>query len=103
MVDYAAAKGAIVSFTYALAQAEDVLSKRIRVNAVAPGPVWTPLNASIMPPERLEAGVKGHTWMKRIAQPWEVAPSFLFLACNAMSSFMTGQVLHPNGGAAVHG
>lgn len=103
MVDYASAKGALTSFTYALAQEDEVLKKRIRVNAVAPGPVYMPLNVAVMPAERLEEGVKCDTWMRRIAQPCEIAPSFVFLASNQLSSFMTGQVLHPNGGAAVHG
>jgi NAD(P)-dependent dehydrogenase (short-subunit alcohol dehydrogenase family) len=73
------------------------VEKGIRVNAVAPGPIWTPLNPSGgQPPEKIPQFGKG-TPMKRPGQPNEVAPSFLFLACED-SSYMTGQVLHPDGG-----
>ncbi|CAI0466270.1 unnamed protein product [Linum tenue] len=81
VLDYTATKGAIVAFTRGLAL--QLASKGIRVNAVAPGPVWTPLQPASMP--------------GRAAQPHEIAPCYVFLACNECSSYFTGQVLHPNG------
>ena len=97
LLDYAATKGAEVAFTRSLAQNEAVLKRKIRVNGVAPGPIWTPLNPfGGTPPEKMpEFGKK--TPMGRPGQPNEVAPCFLFLAC-ADSSYITGQVLHPDGG-----
>jgi NAD(P)-dependent dehydrogenase (short-subunit alcohol dehydrogenase family) len=95
LLDYSATKGAITAFTRSLAL--NLVEKGIRVNAVAPGPIWTPLNPfGGQEPERIpEFGKK--TPMGRPGQPNEVAPSFLFLACRD-SSYMTGQVLHPDGG-----
>jgi NAD(P)-dependent dehydrogenase (short-subunit alcohol dehydrogenase family) len=95
LLDYSATKGAITAFTRSLAL--NLVDKGIRVNAVAPGPIWTPLNPfGGQDPEKLpEFGKK--TPMKRPGQPNEVAPSFLFLACED-SSYMTAQVLHPDGG-----
>jgi NAD(P)-dependent dehydrogenase (short-subunit alcohol dehydrogenase family) len=95
LLDYSATKGAITAFTRSLAL--NLVEKGIRVNAVAPGPIWTPLNPSGgQDPEKIpEFGKK--TPMKRPGQPNEVAPSFLFLACED-SSYMTAQVLHPDGG-----
>lgn len=94
LLDYAASKGAIVSFTRSLAQ--QLASRHIRVNAVAPGPVWTPLIASTFEPDEVaEFGKKN--LLGRAAQPDEIAPCFVFLA-SSDSIFMTGQVLHPNGG-----
>ena len=95
LLDYSATKGAITAFTRSLAL--NLVEQGIRVNGVAPGPIWTPLNPSGgTPPEKLpEFGKK--TPMKRPGQPNEVAPCFLFLACEDASS-MTGQVLHPDGG-----
>jgi NAD(P)-dependent dehydrogenase (short-subunit alcohol dehydrogenase family) len=95
LLDYSSTKGAILGFTRSLAL--NLVEKGIRVNGVAPGPIWTPLNPSGgQPPEKIPEFGKS-TPMKRPGQPNEVAPSFLFLACED-SSYMTGQVLHPDGG-----
>ena len=95
LLDYSSTKGAIVGFTRSLAK--NLVKDGIRVNAVAPGPIWTPLNPSGgSPPEKL-AHFGQSTPMGRPGQPNEVAPCFLFLACED-SSYMTGQVLHPDGG-----
>jgi NAD(P)-dependent dehydrogenase (short-subunit alcohol dehydrogenase family) len=98
LLDYSSTKGAITAFTRSLS--ENLIGKGIRVNAVAPGPIWTPLNpCGGASDEKLESfGEK--TPMKRPGQPNEVAPCFLFLACED-SSYMSGQVLHPNGGTIV--
>jgi len=95
LLDYSSTKGAILGFTRSLAK--NLIEKGIRVNGVAPGPIWTPLNPSGgQPPEKIpEFGKK--TPMGRPGQPNEVAPCFLFLACED-SSYMAGQVLHPDGG-----
>ena len=99
LLDYSSTKGAITAFTRSLA--ENLVDKGIRVNAVAPGPIWTPLNPfGGQPPEKIPEFGKD-TPMGRPGQPNEVAPSFLFLACED-SSYMTGQVLHPNGGQVVN-
>ncbi|MCH8616889.1 SDR family oxidoreductase [Sphingomonas sp. SM33] len=95
LLDYSATKGAITAFTRSLSK--NLVEKGIRVNGVAPGPIWTPLNPSGgQPPEKIPEFGKS-TPMKRPGQPNEVAPSFLFLACED-SSYMTGQILHPDGG-----
>ena len=100
LLDYSATKGAITAFTRSLS--ENLIGDGIRVNAVAPGPIWTPLNpCGGAPPEKVEHFGEG-TPMGRPGQPNEVAPSFLFLACED-SSYMSGQVLHPNGGIIVTG
>ena len=100
LLDYSATKVAITAFTRSLS--ENLVGEGIRVNAVAPGPIWTPLNpcggASL---EKLENFGEG-TPMGRPGQPNEVAPAFLFLACED-ASYMSGQVLHPNGGTIVNG
>ena len=100
LLDYSATKGAITAFTRSLS--ENLIKDGIRVNAVAPGPIWTPLNPfGGQPPEKIPDFGK-NTPMGRPGQPNEVAPSFLFLACED-ASYMSGQVLHPNGGTIVNG
>jgi NAD(P)-dependent dehydrogenase (short-subunit alcohol dehydrogenase family) len=100
LLDYSATKGAITAFTRSLS--ENLIEDGIRVNAVAPGPIWTPLNAfGGASKEKLETFGE-NTPMGRPGQPNEVAPCFLFLACED-SSYMSGQVLHPNGGTVVNG
>lgn len=94
LLDYSATKGAIVAFTRSLAQ--KLASEGIRVNGVAPGPIWTPLIPSTFPAEKVKQ-FGANTPMERPGQPNEVAPSYLFLACED-SSYITGSVLHPNGG-----
>jgi NAD(P)-dependent dehydrogenase (short-subunit alcohol dehydrogenase family) len=98
LLDYSATKGAIVAFTRSLSQS--LVKKGIRVNAVAPGPIWTPLIPATFPGEKVESFGKD-TPMQRAGQPDEVAPSYVFLASNIDSSYMTGQVLHVDGGEMV--
>jgi len=100
LLDYSATKGAITAFTRSLS--ENLVADGIRVNAVAPGPIWTPLNpCGGQPPENID-DFGEDTPMGRPGEPNEVAPAFLFLACDD-SSYMSGQVLHPNGGIVVNG
>ena len=100
LLDYAATKGAIHSFTKSLAQS--LVERKIRVNCVAPGPVWTPLNASDRSPE--EMGHYGDDVpMDRPAQPEEMAPAFVFFASEADSSYITGEVLALYGGTTTAG
>jgi NAD(P)-dependent dehydrogenase (short-subunit alcohol dehydrogenase family) len=97
LIDYSATKGAIVSFTRSLSQV--LIDKGIRVNAVAPGPIWTPLIPASFDAEKVaEHGISAP--MKRAGQPNEVAPCFVFLASDD-ASYMSGQILHPNGGTIV--
>jgi NAD(P)-dependent dehydrogenase (short-subunit alcohol dehydrogenase family) len=99
LIDYSATKGAIVTFTRSLSRS--LVGKGIRVNAVAPGPIWTPLIPSTFPDEKVERfGLQ--VPMQRAGQPEEVAPSYVFLA-STDSSYMSGQVLHVNGGEIING
>lgn len=99
LLDYSATKGAIVSFTRSLSA--NLINKGIRVNAVAPGPIWTPLIPSTFPPEQVSK-FGTDVPMKRPGQPAEVAPAYVFLA-SPDSSYITGQVIHVNGGEIVNG
>ncbi len=99
LLDYSATKGAIVAFTRSLSQA--LIEQGIRVNAVAPGPIWTPLIPSTFPPEKV-ATFGADVPMGRAGEPDEVARCFVFLASDD-SSYLAGQVLHPNGGKIVNG
>ncbi|BAY96505.1 short-chain dehydrogenase/reductase SDR [Tolypothrix tenuis PCC 7101] len=99
LLDYSSTKGAIVAFTRSLSKS--LVEKGIRVNAVAPGPIWTPLIPSTFPEEKVESFGK-QVPMKRAGQPEEVAPSYVFLASDD-SSYISGQVIHPNGGDVVNG
>lgn len=99
LLDYSSTKGAIVSFTRSLAAS--LIEKGIRVNGVAPGPIWTPLIASSFDPGKV-AQFGSDAPMQRAGEPVEVAPAFLFLACHD-STYMTGQFLHPNGGEIING
>jgi NAD(P)-dependent dehydrogenase (short-subunit alcohol dehydrogenase family) len=99
LLDYSSTKGAITAFTRSLSQA--LADKCIRVNGVAPGPIWTPLIPSTFPPEKVET-FGSDVPLGRPGQPEEIAPSYVFLASDD-SSYMTGQVLHPNGGTVVNG
>lgn len=99
LIDYSATKGAIVAFTRSLSGS--LAEKGIRVNAVAPGPIWTPLIPATFPPDKV-AEFGASQPLKRPGQPNEVATCHLFLACDE-SSYLSGQVLHPNGGEIVGG
>ncbi|KAK8589298.1 hypothetical protein V6N13_088147 [Hibiscus sabdariffa] len=99
LLDYTATKGGIVAFTRGLAL--QVVSRGIRVNGVAPGPIWTPLIPASFSEEKT-AQFGSEVPMKRAGHPIEVAPCYVFLACNVCSSYITGQVLHPNGGTVVN-
>ena len=95
LIDYASTKGAIVSFTRSLATT--LMEKNIRVNGVAPGPIYTPLIPATFDEDKVE-NQGGNTPMGRRGQPAELAPSYVFLATHADSSYITGQVIHVNGG-----
>lgn len=99
LIDYASTKGAIVAFTRSLSLS--LIKKGIRVNAVAPGPIWTPLIPSTFDEEKV-ASFGADTPIGRPGQPEEVAPSYVFLASDD-GSYFSGQVLHPNGGEVVNG
>lgn len=98
LVDYSSTKGAIVSFTRALSNS--ILERGIRVNAVAPGPIWTPLIPATFPKEKVEKFGQD-TPMKRPGQPREVAAAVIFLACDD-ASYISGQTIHVNGGEVVN-
>jgi NAD(P)-dependent dehydrogenase (short-subunit alcohol dehydrogenase family) len=99
LLDYSATKGAIVAFTRSLSK--NLAKNEIRVNGVAPGPIWTPLIPSTFPPDEVEK-FGTDVPLGRPGEPSEVAPCYVFLASKD-SSYMTGQVLHPNGGEVVNG
>ncbi len=99
LLDYSSTKGAIVAFTRSLSQT--LAEKGIRVNGVAPGPIWTPLIPSTFPAKDVET-FGSDLPLGRPGQPEEIAPSYVFLASDD-SSYMTGQILHPNGGTVING
>jgi NAD(P)-dependent dehydrogenase (short-subunit alcohol dehydrogenase family) len=99
LLDYSSTKGAEVAFTRSLSQ--NLAEKKIRVNGVAPGPIWTPLIPSTFGEEKVET-FGGDVPLGRPGQPEEVAPSYVFLASDD-ASYMTGQMLHPNGGSVING
>lgn len=99
LIDYSSTKGAITSFTRSLAT--NLVDRKIRVNAVAPGPVWTPLIVATFDEEKIKK-FGSETAMKRAGQPSELGPAYVFLASDD-SSFITGQVIHVNGGEVVNG
>ncbi|MCW1915856.1 glucose 1-dehydrogenase [Luteolibacter sp. GHJ8] len=99
LLDYSATKGAIVSFTRSLAG--QLAKEKIRVNAVAPGPIWTPLIPATFPADEV-ATFGSDSPLGRAGEPWECAECFVFLASDA-ASYITGQVLHPNGGEIING
>lgn len=98
LVDYSSTKGAITVFVRSMAQ--QLADKKIRVNSVAPGPIWTPLIPASFPPDEVASFGKDTT-MKRPGQPSEVGPAYVFLASDD-STYFTGQTLHPNGGETVN-
>jgi NAD(P)-dependent dehydrogenase (short-subunit alcohol dehydrogenase family) len=100
LIDYSATKGAVNALTYSLAQA--LQDRGIRVNCVAPGPVWTPLIPATMPEEKVES-FGGDVPMGRAAQPDEIAPSYVFFASAELSSYYSGEVLAPIGGETLPG
>ncbi len=99
LIDYSSTKGAILSFTRSLSGS--LVDKKIRVNAVAPGPIWTPLIVSSFDAQKVST-FGSDVPMKRAGEPVEVAPCYVFLASDD-SSYITGQVLHPNGGEIING
>jgi NAD(P)-dependent dehydrogenase (short-subunit alcohol dehydrogenase family) len=99
LLDYSSTKGAIVSFTRSLSQS--LASKNIRVNGVAPGPIWTPLIPSTFPEDQV-AQFGANTPLGRAGQPFELAPAYVYLASDD-SQYTTGQVMHINGGKIVNG
>jgi NAD(P)-dependent dehydrogenase (short-subunit alcohol dehydrogenase family) len=100
LIDYATTKGAILAFTYSMAQS--LTDKGIRVNCVAPGPVWTPLIPATMPEDKVKDFGK-QVPMGRPAHPDEIAPSYVFFAADRLSSYYTGEVLAPVGGETLPG
>ncbi|HJH74431.1 MAG: SDR family oxidoreductase [Gordonibacter pamelaeae] len=103
LLDYSATKGAITAFTRSLSENEELVSRGIRVNAVAPGPIWTPLNPASYGTDSSKVRHFGEgVPMGRPGQPYELAPAYVFLACDD-SSYISGQVIHVNGGTVVNG
>ena len=100
LIDYASTKGAIVAFTRSLAA--NLKSRKIRVNGVAPGPVWTPLIPSSFPAEHVESFGEGSFPDEGPPEPDDIAPCYIFLATDPAARVMTGQVLHPNGGSIIN-
>ncbi|MEH3138593.1 MAG: SDR family oxidoreductase [Mycobacterium kyogaense] len=100
LIDYSATKGAVIALTYSLAQS--LSERKIRVNCVAPGPVWTPLIPATMPAEKVESFGE-QVPMGRAAQPDEIAPSYVFFAAGRLSSYYSGEVLAPIGGETLPG
>ncbi|MEN3317267.1 MAG: hypothetical protein V7643_668 [Mycobacterium sp.] len=100
LIDYSSTKGAVLALTYSLAQS--LSERRIRVNCVAPGPVWTPLIPATMDADRVDS-FGGHTPFGRAAQPDEIAPSYVFFAAAQLSSYYSGEVLAPIGGETLPG
>lgn len=101
LLDYSSTKGAIVAFTRSLSQNQEIIDKKVRVNAVAPGPIWTPLipaTTSNNDKEEFGASVP----MKRAGEAYELAPAYVYLASED-SSYVSGQVLHVNGGTVING
>jgi NAD(P)-dependent dehydrogenase (short-subunit alcohol dehydrogenase family) len=99
LLDYSSTQGAVITFTRSLSQS--LADRGIRVNAVAPGPVWIPLIPSSFPAEEVSK-FGTEVPMKRAAQPWEIAPAYVFLAYNGDSSYIAGQTIHLNGGMVVN-
>ena len=103
LLDYSATKGAITAFTRSLSENEELVSRNIRVNAVAPGPIWTPLNPASYGMDSQKVRRFGETVpMGRAGEPFELAPAYVFLASDD-SSYISGQVIHVNGGTVVNG
>lgn len=101
LLDYSATKGAITSFTRSLSQNSEVIEKKIRVNGVAPGPIWTPLIPATFTEEQLKTWGKGGA-IGRVGQAFELAPTYVYLA-STDASYVSGQVLHVNGGVVING
>jgi NAD(P)-dependent dehydrogenase (short-subunit alcohol dehydrogenase family) len=100
LIDYSTTKGAVIAFTYSMAQS--LVERKIRVNCVAPGPVWTPLIPATMPAEKVRTFGR-QVPMGRPAHPDEIAPSYVFFAADRLSSYYTGEVLAPVGGETLPG
>ena len=101
LMDYSGTNGARVAFARSLAQNQEILDKKIRVNSVAPGPIWTPLIPSTFPEEALEEFGKDGA-LGRPGEAYELAPAYVYLASDD-SSYVTGQTIHVNGGVIVNG
>ncbi len=100
-MDYSGTNGARVSFTRSLSQNKEIIEKKIRVNSVAPGPIWTPLIPATFPEEELAGWGKSGA-LGRPGEAYELAPAYVYLASDD-SSYVTGQTIHVNGGEVVNG